>query len=110
MTISLSGPVLSHQSLRDGDYQESAIVNGLPSWINKDSALWFSDDYQEFMVGSISERGSNSRGIHSPPGWINSCPDSIDSINWKYYDGSSWLYFETSSISVTCSQAKGKNN
>ena len=108
MTISLSGPVLSHQSLRDGDYQESAIVNGLPSWINKDSALWFSDDYSEWMVGSISWRGSNYRGIYSDQ--VSVCPDNVASANWRYYDGSYWLSFDSSSISVTCSQAKGKNN
>ena len=106
MTISLSGPVLSHQGLNAGDYQESAIVNGLPSWINKDSALWFSDS--EWMVGSISSRGSTSRGIYSDQ--VNVCPDNVASANWRYYDGSAWFLFSSSSISVTCSQAKGRNN
>ena len=110
MTISLSGTVLSYQASRVGDYQESAIVNGYPSWINADNAIWYSDDSSAWVVGSIEERGSDLAGIGAADVPGTTCPNSIASTNWSYWSGSSWLTFSSSVISVTCSQAKGKNN
>ena len=50
MTISLSGDVLNYQGTRAGDYHESAIVNGLPSWINGDHAIWYSDGFSDWAL------------------------------------------------------------
>ena len=108
MTISLSGAVLSHQSTRAGNYQESAIVNGHPSWINAGQAIWYSDDLSDWVVGRIEDRGSNFIGIQAI-GQGTTCPFDIASSDWNYYDGSSWASFSSSGMSVTCSQAKSKN-
>ena len=109
MTISLSGTVLSSQGGRTGDYQESAIVNGHPSWIAADGAIWYADDLNDWVVGDVEDRGSNLIGIQAD-GQGTTCPYYIASSNWDYFDGSSWVSFSSSVISVTCSQAKGKNN
>ena len=109
MTISLSGSVLSYQGARAGDYQESATVNGHPSWINAGNAIWYADDLSDWVVGNIENRGSNYIGIEAN-GQGTTCPNSIASTNWNYWSGSSWLTFSSSVISITCSQAKGKNN
>ena len=111
MTISLSGTVLSYQASRVGDYQESAIVNGYPSWINADFAIWYSDDSSAWVVGSIEERGSDLAGIGAADVPGTTCPNSIASSNWYYVNGNSWVNTGSSSvISVTCSLAKGKNS
>ena len=109
MTISLSGAVLSHQGGRAGDYHESAIVNGHPSWINAYNAIWWNDDVADWAVGNIEDRGSAYCGISADIGSAT-CPNSISSSNWDYYNGASWVSFSSSVISVTCSQAKGKKN
>ena len=109
MTISLSGAVLSHQGGRAGDYQESAMVNGHPSWINADHAIWWSDYAADWAVGAIEDRGSSYSGI-TADGQGTTCPYSISSSNWDYYNGGSWVSFSSSVMSVTCSKAKGKKN
>ena len=109
MTISLSGSVLNYQGSRAGDYQESAIVNGHPSWINADQAIWYADGLSDWVVGPIGARGSNTIAIQAI-GQGTTCPNSIASSDWSYWSGSSWLTFSSSVMSVTCSQAKGKNN
>ena len=102
--------VLSNQGIPlefNGDYQESAIVNGHPSWINANYAIWYADS--DWVVGLIEGRGSDfGIGIIAGKGTI--CPNSIASTNWYYWNGSSWVSFSSSVISVTCSQAKGKNS
>merc|ERR1711935_924268 len=62
MTISLSG---AYQLTRAGDYQESAMVNGHPSWINADHAIWWSDYAADWAVGAIEDRGSSYAGIRA---------------------------------------------
>ena len=109
MTISLSGSVLSYQGVCAGDYHESATVNGHPSWINAGYAIWYADDLSDWVVGDIEYRGSNYIRIEAD-GQGTTCPYYIASSNWDYFDGSSWVSFSSSVISVTCSQAKGKNN
>jgi hypothetical protein len=106
MTISLSGDVLNYQGTRAGDYHESAIVNGLPSWINGDHAIWYSDGFSDWAVGNIEWRGEDFAGIRSKE---FDCPYNIASSNWQYWN-SGWVTFSSSVMSVTCSQAKGKNN
>ena len=108
MTISLSGAVLSYQGSRAGDYHESVIVNGHPSWINDDNAIWYSDGSSDWVVGSISGRGGDSVGI-AANNIGTTCPYNIASSNWQYWN-SGWVTFSSSVMSVTCSQAKGKNN
>ena len=109
MTISLSGPVLNHQPGRAGDYQESAIVNGHPSWINDYNAIWFVVDFDEWAVGGIEYLGTNFRSLAAESQGGSVCPFDIDSTNWYFWNGE-WTSAGASEISVTCSQAKGKNN
>jgi len=104
----LSGSVLSYQGGFVGDYQESAIVNGHPSWINANYAIWYADDLNDWVLGKIEGRGGNYISIEAE-GQGTTCPNSIASSNWNYWSGSSWLSFSSSVISVTCSQAKVLN-
>jgi len=109
MTITLNGTVVSHQGGRAGDYQESVMVNGHPSWINRDHAIWYADGMDDWVVGSIGSRGKDISGIQAV-GQGTTCPNSIASTNWDYWNGSSWISFNSSSvISVSCSQAKVLN-
>ena len=106
MAINLTD--LSYQSWRVGDYYESAIVNGHPSWINAYNAIWYSDGSSDWVVGSISNRGGDLVGI-AANNIGTTCPYNI-AWNGNYWNGASWVIFNSSVISVTCSQDKGKNN
>ena len=105
----MSGNVLSSQSTRAGDYQESAIVNGHPSWSNANNAIWFVVDYDEWAVGGIEHLGTNFRTLAANSQGGSVCPFDIDSTNWYFWNGG-WTSAGAGEISVICSQDKGKNN
>jgi len=106
MTITLNGTVVSHQGSRASDYQESVMVNGHPSWINADNAIWYSDGSSDWAVGDIELRGGDVYGIvANNKGTI--CPNS--NTYWNYYNGTSWVSASSSDISFSCSQAKVLN-
>ena len=115
----MSGNVLSSQSaIFGGDYQESAIVNGYPSWINANHAIWFVTKYKNWAVGKIEDLGTTLRYL-ATSNYINAVynpvtekePFDIDSRSWSFWEGGYvWTYTEAGDISITCSQAKGKNN
>ena len=111
MTISMIGNLsTSLQSSRAGDYQESAIVNGHPSWSNANQAIWFVDDYDEWAVGGIEHLGTNFRGLTAKSQGGSVCPFDIDSTAWYFVWNGGWTSAGAGEISVTCSQDKGKNN
>ena len=105
----MSGNVLTSQSTRAGDYQESAIVNGHPSWINANHAIWFVDDFDEWAVGGIEYLGTNFRSLAAESQGGSVCPFDIDSTNWYFWNGE-WTSAGAGEISIICSQDKGNNN
>ena len=105
----MSGSVLSSQSTRAGDYQESAIVNGHPSWINANHAIWFVDDYDDWAVGGIEDLGTNARSMSADSQGGSVCPFDIDSTTWFFWNGG-WNSAGAGEISITCSQDEGKKN
>ena len=105
----MSGNVLSSQSTRAGDYQESAIVNGHPSWINANHAIWFVDDYDDWAVGGIEDLGTNARSMSADSQGGSVCPFDIDSTTWFFWNGG-WNSAGAGEISITCSQDEGKKN
>ena len=112
MTISLFGNLSSsYQSAKAGDYLESATVNGHPSWINANNAIWFVDEFDDWAVGDIKERGGVFRGFSAKNQGGSVCPFDITSTNWDFWSGGGgWMVAGAGEISITCSQAKGKNN
>ena len=112
MTISLSGAVAtSEHSGRAGDYQESAIVNGHPSWIKANNAIWFVNEFDDWGVGAIHKLGTRYAGLlaNNQGGLV--CPFDITFPNWIFWNGNAgWTNAGAGEISITCSQPKGKNN
>ena len=45
VTISLSGDA-NALSFLSGDYQQSTIINGHPSWVNSNYGIWYYDGYK----------------------------------------------------------------
>ena len=109
MTLWQSGPVESHH----GEYVESTLVNGHPSWISGTHAIWYTDDEQvsDWVMGDIGFRGgkSNVIGMYAlGKGQGAVCP--WDVASWREWNGSQWVTISSSALAFTCTQAKGKNN
>ena len=111
MTISMLGNLAtSYQSARAGEYQESAIVNEHPSWINANHAIWFVDDLDDWAVGDINERGTIFRGLSSRNQGGSVCPFDITAKKWSFWNGTKWNSVGAGEMTLTCSQLKCKNN
>ena len=111
MTISMLGNLAtSKQSARAGDYQESAIVNGHPSWINANHAIWFFDVLDDWVVGDIEKRGQIFRGLKTNNQGGSVCPFDITAKKWSFWNGTKWNSVGAGEMTLTCSILKCKNN
>ena len=111
MTISMIGNLsTSLQSERAGDYQESAIINGHPSWINAKNAIWFFDVFDDWVVGDIKKRGLIFRGLKTDNQGGSECPFDITATKWSFWNGTKWNSVGAGELSLHCSLAKCKNN
>ena len=85
------------------------MVNGHPSWINNYYGIWFADSIAEWVVGTITTRGSTTqRWIDSNGQGGSKCPFEISSTNWNLWYNGQWNI--GSGSGVTCSQVKSKGN
>ena len=55
--------MLAHHGECQGTYESSASVNGKPSWTSQSTAIWYSQDYNLWMIGNL-------KGIGKPSGII----------------------------------------
>ena len=99
----------SLQSSRAGDYQESASVNGHPSWINAKNAIWFFDVFDDWVVGDIKKRGLIFRGLKTDNQGGSECPFDITATKWSFWNGTKWNSVGAGELSLHCSLAKCKN-
>ena len=109
----MSENVLSSQPGRDGDYylEAAAIVNEHPIWINAYHAIWFVDDYDDWVVGYREHLGTISWGLaaYGQGGLV--CPYHIDSTTWSFANLNGGVtYAQAGEISITCSQSQGRKN
>ena len=85
------------------------MVNGHPSWINKNYGIWFADNLAEWVIGSIWARGSTTNHwIESNGQGGSKCPFEISSENWRLWYNGQWHIGSGSGL--TCPQAKSKGN
>ena len=102
--IVLIGHVLEKQSRFQGTYRiENDLENGRKHWTSLDGmqAIWFDNLVSNsWMIGSSSNRGSNSGGIHSAHD--SGCPTQ-NGMRFKYWNGSyPYLDAPKNSVSLTC--------
>ena len=101
VTISISGHA-NALSFLSGDYQESTMTNGHPSWVNSNYGIWYYDGYKDWVVGSIAKIGTGTRWIDSVGQGGFVCPFEISYTNWKLWYGGQWNSGE--GVSFTCSE------
>ena len=97
----LNGVVKDKQGSRAGTYQKaSELINNRSYWnqIDGNNALWWDIITNVWMIGSSSNLGSDTGGIHSAQD--SACPTS-DNL-FKYYDGDEWNLAPINSFSIQC--------
>ena len=82
----MKNDVLTHQSSREGIYEEFEIVNGKKSWKKSTDAIWFDPSHNSWIVGNLQSIGSTLGGIKSFCGTGSSYenPYSVPSNKWQY--------------------------
>ena len=72
-----------------GEYEISGTINGRPSWISNDQAIWWLPQYSEWAIGT--ELGSDIRGVTGVSSDNNDFAWPNDhKYTWKYWNGTAW--------------------
>ena len=103
LIVSLNNEALAKQSERQDTYRLSEKINGKPSWKSGTQAIWYYPRYNQWIMGSISNIGTNTGGIYSFV--LNTeyvCPQQVPKDKWKYYDGSKWKEVNSNDFSFQC--------
>ena len=104
IVISFKNDALLHQSHRQGIYQRAGKVNGKTSWISSSgSALWYYPGSSDWMIGSVDNLGTGTRGISSIGNQgISSCPYNVANDVWEYGDNNGMIIPDGNDINVEC--------
>ena len=103
----MANDALAEQSIRQGTYQLSEEINGKPSWKSATQAIWYYPDFKDWAIGSLSDIGTNFRGITSVDYNVeNDCPQEVPKDKWKYWDGSEWQAASSNDVSFQCTSKK----
>ena len=71
----------------DGDYQISTEVDGKPSWINNDYAIWYKSIHNSWFIGDSNDIGQSLCYLYA----YNDFSDpTADDNQWFYWNGNSW--------------------
>ena len=87
-----------------GQYSYKGTKNGRGYWTKKDgtAAIWYHDEYKEWMVGNINYLGSKWRGLTTAMTSVM-CP-SHNTRRWYYFDGTEWKADLLSHIRIHCQE------
>ena len=102
LTVTLANDALAEQSDRRGTYQLSENINGKPSWKSGTQAIWYYSQQKYWMIGPVSEIGTNTGWIYSATDTEYDCPQQVPKDKWKYWDGSKWQKAGSNDVSFQC--------
>ena len=75
--------MLANYEIYQGIYEISETINGQPSWIKDNRAIWYTEA-NSWVIGGLQYIGSLSCRMYTYP----SSGGLTDELNdWKYYDG-----------------------
>ena len=95
------------QGPRKGVYKISDTINGKPSWISNDQAIWWVPEFSEWGIGNLDWLESVTRGLTGVPSDKNDFGWPYDQkYTWKYWTGSDFTTPGANDIKVQC---KGNN-
>ena len=100
VTIALDNNAKVAQGSREGIYHNSSMVNGKPSWTSTNQAIWYDQQFDNWIVGPLNNIGSSTAGIISDD--ASQCPFNLLSEMWIFWDGNSWTRAGLNDINVDC--------
>ena len=103
LVVALKNEVLDNRGILQGTYSVSTTVNGKPSWINGDYAIWFEPSKSNWIFGDLSKIGQDLAYIYASNDF--SGLTAIEN-QWNYWTGYAWK-LAPNDISVTCNDDKG---
>ena len=98
ITVDLKNVANESQGPKKGTYEISETINGKPSWISNDQAIWWVPEHSEWGIGPLYAIGSNTRGL---TGSSSQWPYD-QKCTWKYWNGSFFTTPGANDIKVQC--------
>ena len=90
--MDLKNIALNSQGKTQGTYQKSANVNGKPSWVSNNQAIWWIPKYSEWGIGELSSIGNEIRRITGVTDDNKNFGLPNDpKYTWKYWNGQSFI-------------------
>ena len=96
--------LLESQGKRSGSYEKSMEVNGKPSWVSNNQAIWWISEFNEWAIGDLTSLGTDIRGITAVTDDKTKfgLPEN-PTHTWKYWNGASFAtVLDVNDISVEC--------
>merc|ERR1711971_495314 len=85
ITVDLKNDVNKWQGSKKGTYEISETINGKPSWISNDNAIWWIPELGNWGIGSLDAIGSKARELTGVPFDENDLDKPYDQkYTWKY--------------------------
>ena len=81
----------------------SALVNGKPSWISQSTAIWYSQDDNDWQIGDLINIGTDLGVIYTDGMLLT--PNG----KWNYDTEEMWKELDTDDFSIECIARKGTN-
>ena len=101
--ITLKNDIREYQGGRAGTYERSTDVNGKPSYMKDDDAIWY-DRKDHWVIGSVKNLGDSVGGIKAKDDFEG----LTDENNvWNYADDE-WKPAGTNDITVECTSGTPK--
>ena len=102
ITVDLKNDANEVQGYKKGTYEISETINGKPSWIANDQAIWWIPEFSQWGIGSLDSIGSGFRGLTGVPIDENDLGMPYDQkYIWKYWNGY-WKTPGANDIKVQC--------
>ena len=91
-----------HQSNYVGNYFNSSIINGKPTWtFTSSKAIWYLQEHNEWAFGRLENIGTLYVFIHSEK-VTHECPFDIPSEKWWYFHEGKWNNAVSNEVMVQC--------
>ena len=83
----------------------SALVNGKPSWTAQSTAIWYSQDDNDWQIGDLINIGTDLGVIYTDGMLLT--PN--ENGKWNYDNGEMWKELDTNDFNIECIATKGTN-
>ena len=97
--------MLTHWGEFQGTYELSASVNGKPSWRTQSTGIWYVQDLNVWMIGSLNDIGTPICAIFI----AGTLFGANENGKWNYFIEKTWKKLDANDFSIECIDRKGTN-